>query len=144
MYATAEGTARYAARFPEFQEAAFFRSVFNLSVSSLGIGTYLGDANDAADARYTDALIAAGESVIRWYGAATWDGFRKRAMHLPRVAELATEAGGADHHFRFVQLPFNLGMIEAYDDRPESVLEMAARLGIAVVASATLMQTRAI
>jgi predicted aldo/keto reductase-like oxidoreductase len=33
-------------------------------------------------------------------------------------------------------------MVEAYLDRPESVLQTAARLGIAVVASATLMQTQ--
>src|SRR5947209_17425242 len=70
MYATAEGTARFAARFPGFQQTAFYRSVFNLSVSSLGIGTYLGDANEAADSRYTDALIAAGESGINFFDTA--------------------------------------------------------------------------
>jgi aryl-alcohol dehydrogenase-like predicted oxidoreductase len=71
---------------------------------------------------------------IRWYGAATWEGFR--------LAEIAREEGGPSHHFRFIQLPFNLGMVEAFVDRPESVLEAAARLGIAVVPSATLLQTR--
>ncbi len=80
---------------------------------------------------------------MRWYGAATWDGLRKKdALSLPRLAEIAAEEGGRDHHFRFVQLPFNLAMVEAHLDRPESVLQAAARLGIAVVASASLAQTR--
>ena len=264
MHATGEATAGYADRFPEFRAASFYRTVSGLEVSSLGIGTYLGEADDATDRAYTGALIAAGENginffdsainyrgqrsercigealrhlrrdeivvctkagfltpgavpdflqpddvvgrmhslspafltdqidrsranlgidtidvlylhnpetqlgfrtpaefearmrrafahlerrveqgAIRWYGAATWEGFRKKdALSLPRLAEIATEEGGASHHFRFIQLPFNLGMVEAYIDRPESVLEAAARLGIAVVASATLLQTR--
>jgi aryl-alcohol dehydrogenase-like predicted oxidoreductase len=264
MYATVEGTARYVDHFPEFRDAAFFRSVFGLQISSLGIGTCLGEADDAADRAYTDALIAAGENGInffdcainyrgqrsercigaalgrlqrdevvvctkagfltpgaipvsllpgdvvggmhslapgfladqiersrtnlgidtidifylhnpetqlgfrtpgefedrirrafseleriveqgriRWYGAATWEGFRQKdALSLPRLAEIAAEEGGARHHFRFIQLPFNLGMVEAFVDRPESLLQAAARLGIAVVASATLLQTR--
>src|SRR5450759_3453477 len=95
---------------------------------------------------------------IRWYGAATWDGFRKKgALSLPRMAALALEECGPEHHFRFIQLPFNLGMVEAFltnsesansesanseSAKPESVLEAAFRLGIAVVASATLSQAQ--
>ena len=236
MLATVEGTTRYIGRFPEFREALFYRGVFNLQVSSLGIGTYLGGDDEASDCAYTDALIAAGEnginffdtainyrhqrsercvgaalkqlqrdeivvctkagfltpgavpkslrpedvvarmhsmapdfladqierspsnldtetidvfylhnpetqlgtvsraefderirghsrsskswwtgSKIRWYGAATWDGFRKKdALSLPRMAAIAAEVGGPEHHFRFIQLPFNLGMVEAF------------------------------
>ena len=52
---------------------------------------------------------------IRWYGAATWDGFRRRARSTCRgMAEIAVEEGGPEHHFRFIQLPFNLAMVEAY------------------------------
>jgi predicted aldo/keto reductase-like oxidoreductase len=63
-------------------------------------------------------------------------------LDLPRLAQIATEEGGPKHRFRFIQLPFNLGMVEAFVERPESTLETAARLGILVVASATLMQAR--
>jgi aryl-alcohol dehydrogenase-like predicted oxidoreductase len=74
---------------------------------------------------------------------ATWDGFRRKdALSLPRLAEIASEEGGSEHHFRFIQLPFNLGMVEAFVDRPENVLEAASRLGIVAIASATLLQTR--
>ena len=70
MFATIEATTRYSNRFPEFCDAEFYRSVFGLQVSSLGIGTYLGGDNDASDAAYTDALIAAGESGINFFDAA--------------------------------------------------------------------------
>jgi aryl-alcohol dehydrogenase-like predicted oxidoreductase len=262
MYATAEGTARFLARFPDFRDAGFYRTVFDLKVSTLGIGTYLGDLSDAADRAYTDALLAAAENGINffdaainyrnqrsercigaalqqlqrdeitvctkagfltpgavpaglqaedvagrmrsmaplflaeqiersranlgvdtidvfylhnpetqlgfvsrdqfedrirrafaqleeladegrihWYGTATWEGYRKKgSLDLTRLVEIATQAGGADHRFRWIQLPFNLGMVEAFEQT--KVLEEASRLGIAVVASATLMQTR--
>lgn len=264
MHATPEVTARYAARRPEYQAAGFYRTVLGLTVSSLGIGTYLGDATDAADRAYIDALATAAEGginffdcainyrhqrsersigaalrqlrreeivvctkagfltpgavpdfleaddvvgdmhslaprfladqidrslanlgvdtidvfylhnpetqiefrtrsefegrirqalaqlerlvdqrKIRWYGAATWDGFRKQdALSLPRLAEIAHEKGGAGHHFRFIQLPFNFAMTEAFANQPESVLGAADRLGIVAVASASLLQTR--
>jgi aryl-alcohol dehydrogenase-like predicted oxidoreductase len=262
MFATTEGTARYRDRFPAFREALFYRTVFGLQVSSLGIGTYLGGDDEASDRAYTDALIAAGENginffdcainyrnqrsercigaalkrlqrdeivvctkagfltpgavpeslrpedvaggmhcmapgfladqidrslanldietidvfylhnpetqlgfvsraefderirrafaqleqlvdgqKIRWYGAATWEGFRKKdALSLPHMAEIAAEVGGPEHHFRFIQLPFNLGMVEAFVDRPESALAAGERLGVAAIASGTLMQ----
>ncbi|MDE3166784.1 MAG: aldo/keto reductase [Acidobacteriota bacterium] len=264
MQATAAGTARYQSRFPRLSENAFFRDAQGLRVSSLGIGTYLGPADDATDAAYTDALLAAAhnginffdtainyrqqrseramgaalrqlvrdeiavctkagfltpgaipgslrredvaggmhsmapdfltsqiersienlgagaidvfylhnpetqlgfltpaefdariaraferleqlaaDGKIRWYGAATWDGYRKHgALSLPRMAAIAAQTAGPQHRFRFVQLPFNLAMVEAYVDRPENVLECAARLGITVVASASLLQGR--
>src|SRR5207248_2523878 len=70
MYATAEGTARYEGRFPAHQKNAFFRSLLNLSVSSLGIGTYLGKPDDETDQAYTDALIAAAENGINVFDTA--------------------------------------------------------------------------
>jgi aryl-alcohol dehydrogenase-like predicted oxidoreductase len=91
---------------------------------------------------------------IRFYGMATWNGFRvpdtaHEYINLFQVAELAREAGSDGHHFRFLQLPFNLAMPEAHAlanqvSRKEkmSLLAAAARLGIAVVGSATLYQGR--
>jgi len=246
----------YAARFPEFVERGFYREVRGMQVSSLGIGTYLGEADDATDRSYIDALLAAAEGGInffdtainyrkqrsersigaalkqlnreeiivctkagfvtpgavpenfprvmhsmdpdfledqiarsrgnlgidtidvfylhnpetqlrflardafdsairqafarletlaergwiRWYGTATWEGFRQPGqLDLRCLAAIATEEGGRDHRFRFIQLPFNLGMVEAFTNH---TLEAAAELDITVVASATLMQTR--
>jgi aryl-alcohol dehydrogenase-like predicted oxidoreductase len=265
MYATIDGTTRYIDRLPKYRDAAFYRTVRGLNISSLGIGTYLGPADDLTDQSYTEALVTAGagginlfdtainyrnqrseraigaalrqlqrdeivvctkagfltpgavptflkpehvvgkmhsmdpdfladqidrsranlgldtidvfylhnpetqlgfltrdefderllrafgrleqlaaDQKIRWYGAATWDGFRKGALSLPRMVELAVEAGGPEHHFRFIQLPFNLGMVEAHVGKPESVLQAASRLGVAAIASATLSQGQAL
>ncbi|MCA1815491.1 MAG: aldo/keto reductase [Acidobacteria bacterium] len=92
------------------------------------------------------------EGKIRAYGVATWQGFRvapdaKNYHSLERMTEIAREAGGDNHHFRFAQLPFNLAMPEALtlDSQPfrgahVSLLEAARALGVTVVASASIMQ----
>ena len=93
---------------------------------------------------------AAASEKIQYYGAATWEGFRKpQALSLVRLEAIARQVGGADHHFRFIQLPYNLAMPEAYTSRHEelngaavTVLEAAQQLGITVVASASLLQAR--
>jgi predicted aldo/keto reductase-like oxidoreductase len=65
------------------------------------------------------------------------------------VVAAAREVGGPDHHFRFVQLPYNLAMLEAFtganqtvDGRTASVLEAAAAHGIYVMTSASILQGR--
>ncbi|HEX7957948.1 MAG TPA: aldo/keto reductase [Pyrinomonadaceae bacterium] len=92
------------------------------------------------------------EGRVRFYGVATWDGFRARSDSrghhaLERMWELAREAGGDAHGFRFVQLPFNLAMPEALvaenqplRGREVSLLEAAKALGVTVVASASILQ----
>jgi aryl-alcohol dehydrogenase-like predicted oxidoreductase len=86
------------------------------------------------------------------YGCATWNGFRlppddRRSLSLAELVALAREVGGESHHFRVIQLPINLAMNEALRTATQRVgssqvtlLEAAASLGIAVVASASLMQ----
>ena len=87
---------------------------------------------------------------IRCYGVATWEGFRQAGqLSLLRMIEIAQECGGDNHHFRFIQLPFNLGMPEAFtlrneqwDGQPATVLQVAEHFGITVVASASLLQAK--
>jgi aryl-alcohol dehydrogenase-like predicted oxidoreductase len=92
------------------------------------------------------------EGRLRFYGVATWNGFRTKAgtrgYHaLESMWELARAAGGEEHGFRFVQLPFNLAMPEAlvaenhaHEGERVSLLEAAQALGVTVVASASIMQ----
>ena len=61
---TAEGTRRYAERFRGRASEGHFREAQRLLVSSLGIGTYLGQPDAATDEAYTAAIVAAGESGI--------------------------------------------------------------------------------
>jgi len=301
-FATPEGTARYRQRFPQLSEAEFFRhpehvpAARELWLSSLGLGTYLGEPDDAADAAYTEAillalrsginvldtainyrhqrsernigaaltqLIATGDvqrdevfvctkagylsfdanlppdprayflreyvesgivdpkelaggmhcmapnylhdqlgrsrknlgletidlfhlhnpetqladvspevfrerlkrafsalessvkaGKLRYYGMATWNAFRvaegsRDFISLSAAAAIAREVAGDAHHFRFIQLPFNLAMPEAYvfanqhlGKKNVSVLNAAEQLGMGVMGSATLYQGR--
>jgi len=82
------------------------------------------------------------EGKLAYYGVATWNGFRvqpqSREHHsLVRMVDVAREVGGDNHGFRFIQLPFNVAMLEGI-----SVIEEAQRLGITVITSASLLQGR--
>jgi aryl-alcohol dehydrogenase-like predicted oxidoreductase len=91
---------------------------------------------------------------IGGYGCATWLGFRVGPEHrqhltLAELVAVAREIAGPTHHFRAVQLPVNLAMPEAARTPTQplgrklvSLLEAADALGVAVVASAPLMQGR--
>jgi aryl-alcohol dehydrogenase-like predicted oxidoreductase len=101
---------------------------------------------------FLETCVKAGK--LRYYGLATWNAFRvadgsRDYISLSACAELACEAGGPANHFRFIQLPFNLAMPEAYvlanqtvGRKNMSVLGAAAELGIAVMGSASLYQGR--
>ena len=97
---------------------------------------------------------ARAEEKIRMYGVATWNGFRTApssgSYHsLERMAELARAIAGEEHGFRFIQVPFNLGMPEALTLRNQSVkgvevstVDAANAMGITVMVSASLLQGR--
>jgi aryl-alcohol dehydrogenase-like predicted oxidoreductase len=94
------------------------------------------------------------EGKIRAYGVATWNGFRVPPgqvghLSLARLLQAATAAGGRDHHFRWIQLPLNLALPEAYlaptqllDGQAMTPLAAALACGISVQTSASIMQAR--
>ena len=96
------------------------------------------------------------ESVdIGCYGCATWNGLRtppdtRGHLDLSELVGIARDVGGDNHHFRVVQLPINLAMSEAIRVPTQRLggrrvlppLQATAELGISVVASASLMQSR--
>ena len=94
------------------------------------------------------------EGVIRYYGMATWECFRVEGtnpqyLSLDSMVRMAREAGGPDHGFRFIQLPFNLYYDQAFMLRNQpvgtdalSILDAARRLGIGVFTSVPFMQGR--
>jgi aryl-alcohol dehydrogenase-like predicted oxidoreductase len=55
--ATSEGTLRYLQRFAETAAPSHFRLAQLLHLSSIGIGTYLGNPDEATDAKYSEAVI---------------------------------------------------------------------------------------
>ena len=61
-FATSTGTVRYAKRFSSVAAPAHFRETQKRNVSSLGIGTYLGQPDDKTDAGYAASVAAAVEN----------------------------------------------------------------------------------
>ncbi len=94
------------------------------------------------------------EGKIQMYGTATWSGYRvprEEAAHLSmeELTVIAREAGGPSHHFKSVQLPFNLAMPEAWILPNQSFggnlipfLGVAEKYGMTVVGSASLLQAK--
>ncbi len=93
---------------------------------------------------------------VRYYGLATWGGFRvspasRQYLNLAELLGIAEQVAGQEHHFRFIQLPYNLGMPEAYtlknqevDGQRLSTLEACERLGVYTYISASIYQGRVI
>ena len=99
-----------------------------------------------------EGFVASGK--IGAYGVATWNGFRVppgEAGHLSlsRLLKAATATGGRDHHFRWIQLPLNLAMPEAFlaptqdiDGTALTPLAAAQVSGLKIQTSASIMQAR--
>jgi len=99
---------------------------------------------------FLEAAVASKQ--IRAYGMATWNSFREDPkaagfLSLAEMVQIAKDVAGDDHHFRFVQLPFNLAMPEALtrpnqavDGRPVPMVQAARATGVALVTSAALLQ----
>jgi aryl-alcohol dehydrogenase-like predicted oxidoreductase len=97
---------------------------------------------------------AAADGKIRYYGTATWNGYRvppddPAHLSLAELESVAQAVGGPDHRFRAVQLPFNLAMPEAFvaenqrvDGHMVNLLEAARRCDTTVFASASLLQAK--
>ncbi len=89
---------------------------------------------------------------LQFYGAATWNGFRASPQDagyhsLERMVNIAKQIGGANHGFKFIQLPYNLAMPEAYllnnqafEGKVFSSIEAAKNLGVSVMISGSIMQ----
>ena len=148
---------------PRFLEDQIDRSCTNLGVETIDVyylhnpetqlaevdhPTFVARLRDAFGA--LEAAVRAGK--IGLYGAATWNAFRVDPgqpgyLSLSEMVGLARDIGGADHHLRVIQLPYNLGMTEAFTRANQLVgkdtvtaLEAARRLDLYVVASAAVHQ----
>ena len=138
---------------PAYLQNQLDQSLKNLSVSTVDV-YYIhnpeSQLGEISETEFHDRLLRAferleqnrSEGKLRYYGVATWNGFRAAAgspghHSLERMVELARQTGGENHDFRFVQLPLNFAMTEAI-----TVTDAAAQLGVTVIASASLLQAR--
>jgi aryl-alcohol dehydrogenase-like predicted oxidoreductase len=91
---------------------------------------------------------------LGYYGLATWECLRtpprtEGHFELSDAVQVAEEAGGPDHGFRFVQFPFNLSMPEAaawptqvVEGRTLPLFEAASHFGLGCFTSVPLLQGR--
>ena len=146
---------------PRFLDDQIERSRRNLGIECIDL-YYLHNPETQLGAvprpEFLGRLTAAFESLeracddgrIAAYGAATWNGFRlevddEEFLSFAEVLTAARDAGGASHHFRAVQLPFNIEMDEAAIFRNQegrTLLEAAREAGVAVFASDSVLQGR--
>lgn len=89
--ATAEATAAYAARFPAL--TANFRPVLGLCVSSIGIGTYLGEDDDETDRAYEEAIRAALGGGINLIDTAVNYRFQRSERSIGRTLAAMVQSG---------------------------------------------------
>ena len=148
---------------PRFLQDQISRSMANLGVNCIDVfylhnpETQLGEISKVQFLGrireafyYLESAVRTGK--IQFYGVATWNGFRQEArardaMQLAELGAVAKEIAGDSHHFRFVQLPFNLGMTEALtlgnqsvSGKTMTIMEAAEELNITLIASASLLQ----
>ena len=101
---------------------------------------------------FLEGAVSSGK--IRMYGTATWNAYRVAPgsadfMSIENVVQCARDVAGDNHHFRVVQLPYNLAMTEAFslanqtlNGKLLTMLDASGELGLTVMASASLCQNR--
>lgn len=93
------------------------------------------------------------EKKIKAYGLAVWNAFsytqdNDEHISIEKVYDIACKVAGAGHHFKYLQLPFNMAKTHAYsmptqkmsDGNFYTPLQVAHKLGLGVIGSATLLQ----
>jgi len=150
---------------PRFLERQITRSLENLRIDRIDI-YYLHNpevhravlTKQAFFDRLRRAFVFLEEEAARGriarYGVSSMEAFRalpSSPVHiaLTDLVDLARDAGGDDHHFASIQLPFSPVMMEGYalvsqevDGETISTVDAATRLGIAVTTSAPFLQGR--
>jgi aryl-alcohol dehydrogenase-like predicted oxidoreductase len=160
----------FAASYQHCLAPAFLELMIETSLSNLGVQTidiyylhnpetqHISFSHETFRARMLDAFETLEQAVtkgqIRSYGTATWSAYRSLTdapdyLSLTEMVALATQVAGQDHHFRYVQLPYNLFMTEGYALNNQQVgeeflspLEAAEALGLTAMVSAPLHQGR--
>ena len=92
--ATLDGTTRYRERFQNNAAPNHFRAQQNILLSSIGIGTYLGNADDGTDANYSAAIARAVELGANVLDTAANYRFQRSERSIGNALRDLTEAKG--------------------------------------------------
>jgi len=146
----------------------FYKYTINQSIKNLGIETidihYIHDPEVSKYILGEEIFLKKLESLIefyetqvnlgyiRFYGMATWDGFLSDMnspwyLSLEKIINTVYRVVGQNHHFKFIQLPYNIINTRAktfknqyLDNELYSIIEAANKLDIIVTISSPLNQ----
>ncbi len=92
-HATPEGAARYAERFATRAATNHFRRQQGLTLSSIGIGTYLGNPDEATDLSYANAVVRAVTSGVNVIDTAANYRFQRSERSIGRALKTLANEG---------------------------------------------------
>jgi aryl-alcohol dehydrogenase-like predicted oxidoreductase len=150
---------------PDYLENQIDQSLRNMSLDSIdlfyvhnpesqlsAVDKYTFEARLARAFERLEEIRSSGR--VKFYGAATWNGFRvspdNQSYHsMERMVGIACQVAGDGHGFRFIQLPHNLAMPEAYllpnqavEGKVYPALAAARELGLTAMTSASILQAK--
>jgi len=149
---------------PAFLKDSLERSLRNLKVECLDIYFLHNPETQLTKIGYNhfltqlEEIFASFEEMvengkIKAYGLAVWNAFtyeegNSEYINLEDVYDVARKVGGVNHHFKYIQLPFNIAKTNAYsvanqkmsDGNYYTPLQVAHKLGLGVMSSSSLLQ----
>ncbi len=149
---------------PAFLQDSLNRSLTNLNLSCLDIyflhnpETQLTKIGYPAFLEKLKTIFALFEEMvqegkIKAYGVAVWNAFtyepsNPEYISIEDIFDVACLVGGTNHHFKYLQLPFNIAKTNAYsvanqkmsDGNVYTPLQVAHKLGLGVMSSSSLLQ----
>jgi len=149
---------------PDFLQDSLERSLANLKVECLDIYFLHNPETQLTKIGYSQFLEKLEDIFIRFeemvsvgkikaYGIAVWNAFtyeegNSEYINLEEVYDIARNVGGTNHHFKYIQLPFNIAKTHAYsvpnqkmsDGNYYTPLQVAHKLGLGVMSSSSLLQ----
>jgi len=149
---------------PAFLDDSLNRSLENLHVKTLDIyflhnpETQLTKIGYEAFLKKLEGIFELFEAKVKEgkmkaYGIAVWNAFtyeptNPEYISIEDVYDVACRVGGSNHHFRYLQMPFNLAKTNAYsvanqkmsDGKLYTPLHVAYKLGLGVISSSSLLQ----
>lgn len=148
---------------PDYIQDQLNRSLKNLGLETIDI-YYLHNpeaqlsevSSDVFYERLSAAFAVLEEAVaygkIGAYGIATWDAFRVPSTHtahidLAKARSISQAVSSVESHFKYIQLPLNLRMLEGATQTTQTVngqsvtaIQAAKKLGLTPIASAAIAQ----
>jgi len=149
---------------PKFLEFSLNRSLENLKVDKIDI-YYLHNPEFEKIGKNEEDFYATvkkafeafegfvKEGKIGSYGVATWNGLlydeqNEEFISLAKLIEIAQSVGGENHHFKYLQVPFNLAKTTALtlanqkleDNNYYTLVEASKKFGLGIVGSSSLLR----